>query len=175
MDSALNQGGPHADHVREVVRSAEEELKALLRQRAEVMRRIGTIKQTLTGLAKIFGKSVLNDELLAMVEGRTGAERQRGFTRACRMVLMDSESPLSARQVCEQMNKRFPEVLERQSSPLASVTTVLGRLENYSEVSCSTSSTGRRLWLWIADRTVKVSSGLEPEQEGTIPANLWEQ
>lgn len=175
MDYALNDGGPHANHVREVVRSAEEELKVLLRQRAGVMRRIGTIKQTLAGLAKIFGKSVLNDELLAMVEGRTGADRQRGFTRACRMVLMDADSPVSARQVCEQLNKRFPEMLERHSSPLASVTTVLGRLENYSEVSSSTSSTGRRLWFWIADRTVKVSPRPEREDEVSIPANLWEQ
>ena len=34
-------------HVQEVVRQAHEELRQLLQQRAEVMRRIGTIKQTI--------------------------------------------------------------------------------------------------------------------------------
>src|SRR5579862_5086418 len=48
MNAAFNNGRPQADHVREVVHSAEVELRDLLHQRAEVMRRIGTIKQTLT-------------------------------------------------------------------------------------------------------------------------------
>jgi len=37
-------GNPNG-HVQEVVRQAHEELRQLLHQRAEVMRRIGTIKQ----------------------------------------------------------------------------------------------------------------------------------
>ena len=39
-------------HAKEVVRSAREQLGELLRQKAEFMKRIGTIKQTLAGLAK---------------------------------------------------------------------------------------------------------------------------
>ena len=38
-------------HVHAVVRSAEQEIRELIRQRADVMKRIGTIKQTLAGLA----------------------------------------------------------------------------------------------------------------------------
>jgi hypothetical protein len=152
MNAAFNNGRPQADHVREVVHSAEVELRDLLHQRAEVMRRIGTIKQTLTGLARIFGNSVLNDELVALVEGKTGSERRRGFTRACRRVMIDASAPLRTSQVCERLRERFPEVLERHSSPLASVTTVLGRLQDYSEVSSSEDSSGRRIWIWIAER-----------------------
>ena len=48
-------------HVQEVVRQAHEELRQLLQQRAEVMRRIGTIKQTIAGVANLFGDSVLSD------------------------------------------------------------------------------------------------------------------
>ena len=45
-------------HVQQVVKQAHEELRELLRQRAEVMRRIGTIKQTIAGLANLFGDEV---------------------------------------------------------------------------------------------------------------------
>ena len=36
-------------HVQEVIRSAERELRELLERRAELMKRIGTIKQTFQG------------------------------------------------------------------------------------------------------------------------------
>ena len=39
-------------HVQEVVRQAHDELRQLMQQRAEVMRRIGTIKQPIAGLAR---------------------------------------------------------------------------------------------------------------------------
>lgn len=153
MNNGLNGNGgrPHAEHLGEVVCSAERELRQLLRQRADVMKRIGTIKQTLAGLANIFGKSVLSEELSALVDGRTGANRQSGFTRACRVVLMDSPVPLSARQVCEHLQKKFPEVLRRHSSPVASVTTVLGRLVDYAEARTFLDGRGHRVWVWIAE------------------------
>ena len=81
-------------HVQEVVRQAHEELRQLLQQRAEVMRRIGTIKQTIAGLANLFGDGVLSDELLELVD-RKSSGRQPGFTKACRMILMDSKRALA--------------------------------------------------------------------------------
>jgi hypothetical protein len=115
-------------HVQEVIRSVERELYGLLQQRGEVMKRIGTIKQTLAGLANIFGDAVLSDELLTFLD-RKPSSRQPGFTRACRVVLMEAGAPLGARQVCEQLQRKFPEVLERgHKDPIASVTTVLNRL-----------------------------------------------
>jgi hypothetical protein len=48
-------------HVQEVVRRAHEELRQLLQQRAEVMRRIRTIKRTIDGLASLFGDVVLSE------------------------------------------------------------------------------------------------------------------
>jgi hypothetical protein len=131
------------------VRSAEREIRNLLRQKAEVMKRIGTIKQTMAGLANLFGDSILSDELLALLERKSA--RQSGFTRGCRTVLMESAKPLGARQVCEQLQRRFPGLLERQKVPLASVTTVLSRLVQYSEARCSVDEKGRRVWEWIAE------------------------
>jgi len=34
-------------------------LRQLLQQRAEIMRRIGTVKQTISGLANLFGDALL--------------------------------------------------------------------------------------------------------------------
>lgn len=137
-------------HVQEVVKAAHEELRQLMRQRAEIMKRIGTVKQTIVGLANLFGDDVLNDELLELVDRKSGG-RQPGFTKACRMVLMEAEHPLGAREVCEQLQHRMPPVLTRHKDPLASVTTVLNRLVDYGEARTVVKENGRRAWQWVAD------------------------
>jgi hypothetical protein len=137
-------------HVEEVVRQAHEELRVLLQQRAEVMRRIGTIKQTIAGLANLFGDGVLSDELLELVDRKTSG-RQPGFTKACRMVLMDSNRALSARDVCDRIQEKAPPMLARHKDPMASVTTVLNRLVAYGEARAVALSNGRRAWQWVAD------------------------
>lgn len=149
-----NVGG----HVEEVVRQAHEELRQLLRQRAEVMRRIGTIKQTIAGLANLFGEDVLNDELLELVD-RKGSGRQPGFTKACRMVLMDANRALTARDVCESIQQKAAPMMARHKDPLASVTTVLNRLVAYGEATPVMLDNGRRAWRWVADS----ESDLKPE------------
>jgi hypothetical protein len=139
-------------HVQEVVRSAEEELLTLLQQRAELMKRIGSIKQTLVGLANMFGDSVLSDRLLDLLDRKT--TRQSGFTQACRTVLIESHKQLTARQVCELLRRKFPGVLERHKKPFASVTTVLSRLVEYNEARSVLAADGRRVWEWVAERGV---------------------
>jgi hypothetical protein len=152
----------HANgHVQEVVRQAHEELRQLLHQRAEVMRRIGTIKQTIAGLANLFGDGVLNDELLELVDRKSNG-RQPGFTKACRMILMDANRALSARDVCARIQERMPPMLERHKDPMASVTTVLNRLVAYGEARAVALDNGRRAWRWVA--------GTEPESSPVLAA-----
>src|SRR5271166_6815278 len=91
--SLLNSGAPH---VQEVVKAAHEELRQLMRQRADIMKRIGTLKQTIAGLANLFGDDILGEDLLELVDRRAGG-RQPGFTKACRMVLMEARRALSVR------------------------------------------------------------------------------
>jgi hypothetical protein len=138
-------------HVKEVLSAAHEELKNLLRQRAEVIKRIGTIKQTIVGLANIFGDEILSEDLLELLDRKTSA-RQPGFTKACRMVLMEAQTPLGAREVCEHMRRKSPSVLLRHKDPLASVTTVLNRLVEYGEARSVVGENGRRAWQWVAER-----------------------
>jgi hypothetical protein len=111
-------------HVQEAVKAAEEDLRQLIRQRAVIVKRIGTIKQTIVGLANIFGDDWLGEELWELV-GRKGGARQRGLTKSCRTVLMGANRPLGAQEVCEQLQGRIPPVLLHHKDPAASVTTVL--------------------------------------------------
>jgi hypothetical protein len=142
--------GNNDPHVVEVVRQAHEELRQLMRQRADVMKRIGTVKQTIVGLANLFGDEVLSEELLELVDRKSNG-RQPGFTKACRMVLMEAERPLGAREVCEFIQQKVPPILARHKDPLASVTTVLNRLVEYGEARTLVRENGRRAWQWIAD------------------------
>jgi len=137
-------------HVEEVVKQAHHELRHLLQQRAEVMRRIGTVKQTIAGLANLFGDSVLSEELLELVDRKSNG-RQPGFTKACRMVLMEAGRAMSARDVCEQIQLKMAPMLARHKDPMASVTTVLNRLVEYGEAQPVILGNGRRAWKWVAE------------------------
>jgi hypothetical protein len=149
--SGLRSVSSGADpHVQEVLKSAHDELRSLLKQRAEIMKRIGTVKQTIVGLANMFGDEVLNEELLELVDRKSNG-RQPGFTKACRMVLMEAGRPLGAREVCEHIQEKVPPVLLRHKDPLASVTTVLNRLVVYGEARTVVKENGRRAWQWVSE------------------------
>ena len=141
-------------HVQQVVKQAHEELLQLLRQRADLMKRIGTLKQTISGLANLFGNSVLSDELLELVGETRDRKRQAGFTNACRRILMEAERPLSARDVCQKIEEQVPLLLTHHREPLASVTTVLNRLAGYGEAEAVVVN-GRRAWLWVSERAAQ--------------------
>lgn len=151
----INDNNSRNASVEEVVRSAAQELTELLRQRALIMKRIGGLKQTLAGLANLFGDSILNDELLEILDRRPPL-RHPGFTRACRVVLMESTRPLETRQVCDHLQRKYPDLLGGHKDPVASVTTVLTRLVDYGEVRTATTPHGRRIWEWAAEHTLRV-------------------
>ena len=93
---------------------------------------------------------MLDDELLELVD-RKSSGRQPGFTKACRMALMEADRALGAREVCEQIQSKAPMVLSRHKDPLASVTTVLNRLVDYGEARTVIRENGRRAWQWVAE------------------------
>lgn len=161
VESFLKYSDPH---VQEVVKTAHEELRLLMRQRAEIMKRIGTLKQTISGLANLFGDEILGEDLMELVDRKAGG-RQPGFTKACRLVLMEAEHPLSVREVCDRLQQRMPAVLLRHKDPLASVTTVLNRLVDYGEAQSVQRPNGRRAWQWISDPPAMT----QPRQAGTMP------
>ena len=136
--------------VQQVVRAAHDELRQLMRQRADIMKRIGTVKQTISGLANLFGDDVLGEDLLELIDRKPNG-RQPGFTKACRIVLMEARGPLGAREVCQELERRAGEILLRHKDPMASVTTVLNRLVDYGEARSLTNDRGRRVWEWVSE------------------------
>ena len=136
--------------VEQVIKAAHEELLQLMQQRAEIMKRIGTVKQTIVGLANLFGDHVLGDDLLELIDRKPNG-RQPGFTKACRTALMEAGRPLGAREVCQELEKRSQDILSRHKDPLASVTTVLNRLVDYGEARSLSNDRGRRVWEWVSD------------------------
>jgi hypothetical protein len=143
-------------HVQEVIRQAHDELRQLLHQRAEIMKRIGTVKQTISGLANLFGDAVLNEELMELVD-RKNSGRQPGFTKACRMILMEAGRAMNSRDICEYFQQKMPSLLARHKDPMASVTTVLNRLVDYGEAEAVIAN-GRRAWRWVADQPVDAAT-----------------
>jgi hypothetical protein len=159
--TAANTVAARNGHIEEVIRSAQQELTHLLSQRSDLMKRIGTVKQTLVYLAKVFGDQVLTPEALRLL-GRAPTRKQPGLTRACRTVLMEAGTPLEARQGLRELQRKFPGLVEHHKIPLASVTTVFNRLVASAEVRSFPNGRGRRVWEWIA----------EPNGEGSLPHSL---
>jgi len=149
--------GHDIGHVQEVIRQAHDELRQLLQQRADIMKRIGTVKQTIAGLANLFGDGVLNDELMELVDRRSNG-RQPGFTKACRMILIEAGRAMTSRDICDYFQRKMPALLARHKDPTASVTTVLNRLVEYGEAEAVMIG-GRRGWRWVAEATTGAAAG----------------
>ena len=145
---------PAGAHVNKILEEMYGEFQALMVQRAAILRRIGTIKQTIIGLAKLFGNEVVGERVLQVVEQRSST-RSRGFTRTCRVVLMESTRPMVCQQVCEEIQRRNPTLLAHHKDPLASVNTVLNRLATYGEARIVMNERGKRAWEWATERAAE--------------------
>lgn len=146
-DSHGGFAGREVPDVRVIVRAARSELQRLIQQRAEIAKRIGTIKQTIAGLCNLFGDDEVSEDIPEFGTGKAGA-RRRGITQACRQVLMEAGCPLTARNVCERIQLRTD--LPCSKNLVGSVTTVLSRLEQYGEARTVPRDGGPRAWVWVA-------------------------
>jgi hypothetical protein len=158
--------------VEQVIVQVQAGLEALLKQRAEIVKRIGTVRQTIVGLVNVFGEETLGPDLMELVDRRP-RERQTGFTKTCRIVLMEAERPLTAQEVCQHIRRRNPALLARHKDPLASVTTVLNRLANYGEACFSLNEKGRRAWQWVSERGPTLGDKLRYSPLGEAAEKLW--
>ncbi len=148
-DSYGSLANRDAQDIHVIVKVARNELRRLLHQRAEITKRIGTIKQTIVGLCNLFGDDELSDDLRELVNGKA-VVRRPGITQACRKVLMDAGCPLTARNVCEQIQQRTMLDLPCSKNLVAEVTTVLSRLAQYGEARTVPGDNGTRAWVWVS-------------------------
>ncbi|OLE10292.1 MAG: hypothetical protein AUG89_12575 [Acidobacteria bacterium 13_1_20CM_4_56_7] len=160
---------PAGAHVNKILEEMYGEFQALMVQRAAILRRIGTIKQTIIGLAKLFGNEVVGERVLQVVEQRSST-RSRGFTRTCRVVLMESTRPMVCQQVCEEIQRRNPTLLAHHKDPLASVNTVLNRLATYGEARIVMNERGKRAWEWATERAAEGVDSPTKQQNSSAPS-----
>lgn len=140
-----------AECVQKVVLQARGELERLLQQQASIKARIGSVKQTIVGLAAIFGEGILSEDLREVV-GKDNGGRKRGLTTACRLALMKADHALSVREVCDRIHKKTPALLSTHKDPLASIATILNRLVNYGEAQRTVVGDNTRAWEWVTGR-----------------------
>ncbi len=160
---------PAGAHVNKILEEMYGEFQALMVQRAAILRRIGTIKQTIIGLAKLFGNEVVGERVLQVVEQRSST-RSRGFTRTCRVVLMESTRPMVCQEVCEEIQRRNPTLLAHHKDPLASVNTVLNRLATYGEARIVMNERGKRAWEWATERAAEGVDSPKKQQSSSAPS-----
>jgi hypothetical protein len=151
-ENGRNEGfqNQSALHVQVTVAVAHEELRRLIQQRAEIIKRIGTIKQTIAGLCNLIGDHELGNGLRELVNCKAGVRRS-GLTRLCRKVLMEASCPVNAREVSDQIQRQTNSGLPSHKNLVASVITVLNRLVQYGEARTVLRENGRRAWLWVSD------------------------
>jgi len=149
-DVPVQTGRDTVRAAQELVQQMHDELRHLLLQRAEIMRRIGTAKKTIAGLAALFGEMVLSKDLRELMN-RGPREQPSGLTRTCRAILMEADHALSAREVRDRMQERTPALVDRQKDPIASITTILNRLVDYGEAERVASGNKQRSWRWVVE------------------------
>jgi len=77
---------------------------------------------------------------------------------------MEAERPMSAREVCDEIQKTAPALLVRHKDPMATINTILSRLVDYGEATVVSGDRGQRAWLWAADRESRAGT---PGAEGS--------
>lgn len=143
--------------INKVIEEVHREFRELMLQKAAIVRRIGTIKQTINGLANLLGEDVVSGELSELVDRKSGT-RPQGFTTTCRLVLMESKCPLISQEVRDEIERRNPALLAHHKDPLASVITVLSRLAKYGEARVVQGQRGLREWEWVSENSAAQAS-----------------
>lgn len=164
--TALSTPDRDNSYLQDVLRQVEQELRQLIEERAKVTRRICRLKQTIVGLAEIFGDGILDAALLDLLDRKSGS-RRLGITPACRRILMESGRPMSARDVCDEIQRTVPALLAHHKDPMATINTILGRLVYYGEATGLPRDRGQRAWLWAAGDKSRL---ITPDAEGSRPA-----
>jgi hypothetical protein len=136
--------------VEQVIKLAGAELQTLLEHRAALIRRLATLRRTISGLAEMFGDGVLTEDLQVLVHP-VQKTRGAGLTEACRSILSNSLRPLTAREIVDGIQAIHPAVIQNHKDPVASVTSILHRLGSYGEATTTVSRSGRRTWAPIED------------------------
>jgi len=92
-------GGAFED-VEQVVGRIRRELQTLRTEQVAIAKRIGLIKNTIAGLAEVFGPGVVGQGLEGLLKVEpVKRRRSRGLTDACRELLRETSEPQTLKQI----------------------------------------------------------------------------
>ena len=141
VDVAMDSLHPVRDqNLQMIVERARDQLQQLTLQRREIDQRIAIIKRTVSGLVLL-----CRGGLQHRPDDGATAERGRGITKACRVVLNRADTPLSARKVYAILQGEFPDLFRQPGNHYASLVTILNRLVKYGEADTFLRN-GSRFW-----------------------------
>lgn len=70
--------------------------------------------------AELFGTCILEGNIFKPANRERGCAREKGLTGTCRLILVEARNPLHVGEGCEELRRRFPEMVERQKDLRAS-------------------------------------------------------
>lgn|SRR5262249_61256120 len=126
-------------------KAAEHELRGLLRHRAQVNRRIATLRKT---IRVTMGVDVPRSAQTSAAIHLSPRKRE-GITRACRTVLEQANTPLTVLQIAQRVRFSHAHTASRQRDLLASISAVLRSLLASGEANNTFDDDGSRTWFAI--------------------------
>jgi hypothetical protein len=140
-----------------LVSSIETELRELTETRAAISKRITAVKNTILGLAELFGSNVLGPDLQDLLAIRpTSSELHYGLTDLCRDLLRSrSAENLTVQAFLHHAREKFPERMLVHKHPGTSVRVVLRRLVDYGEAVEVLTETGAKAWCAAASAVLR--------------------
>ena len=124
----------------------KKQLLSLKEERTVIQKRIAMIRQTINGLVTVFGRNAIGEDLLCMLTDSTRKGCRSGLTGTCSQLLTESSRALTVAELLTVMQEKHPTLLEHNSNPKASLTTVLTRLSKYGTVQRISNEKGAIAW-----------------------------
>jgi hypothetical protein len=145
--TAAHASGSSYEDVEQVVGRIQRELHVLREEHAAIAKRIGLIKNTIAGLAEVFGSGVVGQELQGLLTTEpVKRRRSRGLTDACRELLKEASGPQTLKQISGRIQERFPTLVTHHRYPMTIIQMMLRRLVIYGEAEEIDAGAGLRSW-----------------------------
>jgi hypothetical protein len=122
------------------------QLQSLQQDRTSIQKRIVVVRQTIHGLASVFGQNAIGKIPTNAIGARTRNGRGPGLTRTCSQLVRESSRALTVAELLELVQQKHPSLFEHNNNPQASLTTVLARLSQYGTVEAVFNEKGARAW-----------------------------
>jgi DNA-binding CsgD family transcriptional regulator len=145
------------EELKKFVRSMRDELEVLFLERAAIGKRLTVLRQTIAGLADLFGPGVIDRELEDLMHDshRRPHHRQAGLTDSCRRLLRATSQPLTIQQIFRRLQEEHPLMLTHHKRPTTSLRNVLNRLVAYGEAAQEATEEGIIAWKAVSPQVAQ--------------------